>query len=155
MVSRQNRSEISLFLDDAAIISQWHLQTIILAPLQLYPSLLIFTPKNSKVRVTFEEAGDEAKWICIEPQMEKNWGHNMQTITVDSLFGSVPRCLSVMFSPDSAAVASSPSDESVRIWNIDTGMCVLKLKCGNSVTTVIFSYDSLLAALRSLDTVQI
>ncbi|KAJ4147972.1 hypothetical protein LMH87_002463 [Akanthomyces muscarius] len=71
-LKEQNSSEISLFLDDAARILQTHLQTIILAPLQLYSSLLIFTRQKSKVKAFFDESRDKANWICLGPQIQNN-----------------------------------------------------------------------------------
>ncbi|KAJ4164481.1 hypothetical protein LMH87_006154 [Akanthomyces muscarius] len=59
LLAEENTSaEISLFLEDAVRFVQLHISAISSTPLQLYSSLLIFTPKLNKIRTTFEDLKD-------------------------------------------------------------------------------------------------
>ncbi|OAR04464.1 hypothetical protein LLEC1_04423 [Akanthomyces lecanii] len=141
---KHNSLQTSLFIDDAARFLQAYLQTIVLTPLQLYSSLLIFTPRKSKVRVASEESEDKASWICVEPQVEDDWGHDLQSFKVDRSLLPHTRC-SVIFSHDSALVAAASSD-CVEIWRLDTGDRVQRLwKMGPGslyCCSMVFSGDS-------------
>ncbi|KAL7944866.1 WD40-repeat-containing domain protein [Trichoderma barbatum] len=58
----------------------------------------------------------------------------------------------VAFSHDSKLIASGSSDNTIRIWSLDTGNCVQELK-GHSgfITSVAFSHDSKLIASAAYD----
>ncbi|KFA81652.1 hypothetical protein S40288_10396 [Stachybotrys chartarum IBT 40288] len=59
---------------------------------------------------------------------------------------------SVVFSPDSALVASGSYDRTVRLWRADMGQPVQMLEGHDrSVTSVVFSPDSTLVASASGD----
>jgi WD40 repeat protein len=48
----------------------------------------------------------------------------------------------VAFSPDGKQVASGSSDESVKLWNIETGTCESTMtRHSGSVSSVVFSAD--------------
>jgi WD40 repeat protein len=114
-------------------------------PLQIYSSVLAFTPQKSKVRETFENVIPD--WISLRPEAETNWNQCLQTFEGHSGWVN-----SVAFSHDSTLVASASADETVRIWRTDTGEGIQELKGhSRSVSSVTFSHDSALVASASDD----
>ncbi len=58
------------------------------------------------------------------------------------LEGRRVRVRSVCFSPDGKKLASGSADETVRLWDVETGACVRKLEGhGDVVSSVCFSPD--------------
>ncbi|OAR01330.1 hypothetical protein LLEC1_06464, partial [Akanthomyces lecanii] len=145
LVKENTSAEISLFLEDAVRFVQLHVSTISSTPLQLYSTLLIFTPKQNKVRTTFEDLQDVARQICLKPQLEDHWSNCLQML--DDHGDSVN---SVAFSHNSTLLATSSCDKTVRIWRVETGECIQTLdEFRSSVNSVAFSHDSKLMASGS------
>ncbi|PWY84057.1 NACHT and WD40 domain protein [Aspergillus eucalypticola CBS 122712] len=113
-------SEIREFLLDAKRFVWRHQQSIMTAPLQVYVSALIFTPKASLVRDT----GSIPKWIDQGPSLEEDWGPLLQTFPV-SMRALFEKC-SVSWSPDDQLIAGFPKGE-LRIWDAGTGKMVRKI----------------------------
>jgi hypothetical protein len=84
-------------------------------PLQIY-CCLAFVPRKSVVRRTFENF--IPKWISNLPKAEENWDACLLTLEGHSSW-----VRSVVFSHDSKKVASGSDDETIRIWNAETGEC--------------------------------
>ncbi|TQW01422.1 vegetative incompatibility protein HET-E-1 [Cordyceps javanica] len=143
--------ETSLFLEDATRFVQAYMSTISSTPLQLYSSLLIFTPNQSKIRTIFEHSNDAAEWIWPKPQIEESWNSCLQILE-----GHNSSVESVAFSHDSALVAVGCYDYTVRIWRANTGERLQTL-AGHSdpVWSVAFSHDSALLASGSDDSTRI
>jgi WD40 repeat protein len=116
-----------------------------MAPLQLYASAIVFTPKQSIIRRTFEHY--LPRWISLLPNVDSDWGVVLQTLE-----GHTSSVSSVVFSNDGTLIASASHDETVKIWNVATGEEQRTLKGHkSSVNSVVFSKDGTLIASGSWD----
>ncbi|PYH68303.1 NACHT and WD40 domain protein [Aspergillus vadensis CBS 113365] len=111
--------EVREFLLDAKRFVWRHQQLIMTAPLQVYVSALIFTPKVSLVR----ETGSIPKWIDQVSSLEEDWGSLLQTFTI---FKRTYKMCSVSWSPDDKFIAGFSTKE-LRIWDARTGRMVRKI----------------------------
>ncbi|KFZ17327.1 hypothetical protein V501_01790, partial [Pseudogymnoascus sp. VKM F-4519 (FW-2642)] len=138
-------SQISRFLHDAKRFILAYCSIADLSPLQLYSSALIFAPKNSIIRNTFQNYIPD--WIVQEPNTDLEWDAVLQTLEGHS--GSV---CSVAFSRDSRLLASASDDNTVKVWDAATGTLQQTLEGHRSwVRSVAFSHDSKLLASASYD----
>ncbi|KAM0539972.1 hypothetical protein ACHAO7_011651 [Fusarium culmorum] len=143
-LERRKGSRLSTFVADAVRFVQAYFSVIAEAPLQIY-SCLIFAPSKSIVKRTFENAFP--KWISNLPKVEENWDACLLTLE-----GHSDMVNSVVFSHDSTKLASASEDETVRIWNAETGECEQVLEGhSDAVNSVAFSHDSIKLASASDD----
>ncbi|KAJ6020943.1 hypothetical protein N7540_006447 [Penicillium herquei] len=138
-------SELSLFLFDAKRFILRNIFMAETAPLQLYCSGLIFSPRQSIVRKHFEETLLEK--LHVMPCVEKSWSADLQTIQ-----GCSQWAYSVAFSPDGQIIASGLEDKTIKLWETRTGQELQTLH-GHSdcVQSVAFSPDGQLVASGSSD----
>jgi WD40 repeat protein len=114
-------------------------------PLQVYASALLFSPTESVTRRLFQH--EEPKGISIKPVMSAGWSACLQTLEGHGDF-----VLSVAFSHDSAKLASTSMDLTVKIWDASSGECLQTLEGhSRSVSSVAFSHDSAKLASASHD----
>ncbi|RAO72618.1 uncharacterized protein BHQ10_008630 [Talaromyces amestolkiae] len=136
---------ISEFLHDAKRFVLKNRQIADIAPLQIYFSGLVFTPKMTIIRRQFEE--EITDQIYILPEIEDGWSAEMQTLE-----GHSDSVRSVAFSPNGLLLASASDDKTVLIWDISAGSLEQILNGHSSlVQCVAFSPDSQLLASASSD----
>ncbi|KAL3468698.1 purine and uridine phosphorylase [Aspergillus californicus] len=98
------KPEISEFLHDAKRFTLKNMQIADTAPLQLYVSGLIFAPKMSITKRSFEQ--ELPDWISRCPRVEETWSSELQTLE-----GHSSSVRSVAFSPDGRLLASGSDNE--------------------------------------------
>ncbi|KAH0495805.1 hypothetical protein TgHK011_009335 [Trichoderma gracile] len=83
------------------------------APLQVYISALIFSPRRSELRQHFQNA---LSWIKRLPEVGEDWASCLFTLE-----GHDSEVVCAAFSDDSRFLASSAYDGTVRVWDPTTG----------------------------------
>lgn len=114
-------------------------------PLQAYASALVFAPTNSLIRKTFEH--EEPDWLVTKPLVDPKWNQCIQT-----LYGHSDQVHSVACSPDGTLIASGSKDDTIKIWEKESGDS-LKTLVGHrlQVNSVSFSPDGARIASGSAD----
>ena len=124
--------ELREFIHDAksfVLQNKWIIKHV---PLQLYYSALVFVPSTSVVRCHFEN--EMSAWIRPKP--------DRRSALLHTLNGHDHGVCSVAFSHDSAWLASASRDNTIKIWDTNSGECLETLKGhSNWVRAVAFSYD--------------
>ncbi|KAH7459866.1 Vegetative incompatibility protein [Fusarium oxysporum f. sp. matthiolae] len=145
IVDAEKGAQVLSFLHDAkrfVLNYRWIIDT---APLQLYASALVFVPKQSIMRQTFERY--LPRWISPLPNVDSDWNAVLQIVE-----GHTSSVTSVVFSKDGKLIASGSSDKTVKIWNVVTGEEEQTLEGHtNWVNSVVFSNDGKLIASGSSD----
>ncbi|KAJ3523681.1 hypothetical protein NM208_g12356 [Fusarium decemcellulare] len=112
--------DLTDFVWDARRFLLCHKEAIEMAPLQIYVSALVFSPRCSKVR----EQNDWKipKWILAKPDMLDNWDSRLQMLrTLDD------GCIALSYSPDGRLLASASYWEVV-VHDTTSGDCVYSIK---------------------------
>ena len=136
---------MSSFLNDARRFILEFRSIIETAPLQVYKSALIFSPRASITKRLFSD--ELPIWIERLPIVEESW-----TASLQALEGHSDSVNAVVFSPNGQLLASTSRDSTVRLWDPSTGALRGKLEGhSHSVNAVVFSPDSQLLASASSD----
>ncbi|KAK5991625.1 Vegetative incompatibility protein HET-E-1 [Cladobotryum mycophilum] len=128
-------SQVLSLVQDAMRFIFRHGWVIKHTPLQAYVSALIFSPEQSKLQTICKD--EEPPWILSKPVIEVDWDACLQTLE-----GHNNSVNSVVFSPDGQRLASGSGDNTVKIWDTNSGACLQTLEGhNNSVKSVMFSLD--------------
>lgn len=118
-----------------------HRSIIQKAPLQVYYSAVLFSPKTSIIRSLFSDS--LTQWILRAPTVNNTWGTELMVIE-----GHEHMVLTVAISPDGKTIASGSFDGTARLWEAATGLEVAKMKMSNYIVwSVAFSLDGQTIAL--------
>ncbi|KAH0566491.1 hypothetical protein GP486_000109 [Trichoglossum hirsutum] len=132
-------------IQDAKRFILYNRSAIERAPLQVYTSALLFSPKMSLTRQQY--LGRGPTWIDRWPLTEERWSPSLQTLE-----GHFHPVVAVAFSQDGRFLASSSSNDEVGSWDVKTGALRHMFRGNrNSVNTAVFSHDSQLLASASID----
>ncbi|KAF2859017.1 hypothetical protein K470DRAFT_220024 [Piedraia hortae CBS 480.64] len=113
-------------------------------PLQTYLSALAFAPSNSVVRNTFRSEMEE--FLQVWPPVATDWGFELQTLR-----GHTGRILSITPSIDGRRLVTVAEDNTVRLWDVESGTEEKQLKDRpRYITALALSADNktLLCGLR-------
>lgn len=133
LLSLDNSSNLSDFIQDAQRIVLANRHFVDLAPLQIYSSAMIFAPQNSVVR---NVCGQIPPWIRGYPITPPMWSLELQ-----KLEGHTSWVNAVAFSQDGSLLASASHDQTVRLWNPATGQEIQKLGNVGYNTRLFFTND--------------
>jgi WD40 repeat protein len=138
------KSRLSPLLVDAKRFVLYNRRMIEEAPLQLYYSALIFAPSRSMIRQIF--LNQFAPWLSQMSQPRDEWGKEMLVLQGHSGVNAVA------FSPDSLLIASACIDNTVLLWNSNTGASYGSMEGHLGVVlSVAFSPNGLQLASASVD----
>src|SRR5690606_38558434 len=101
-------------ISDAVRFALHNRYTIENAPLQAYISALVFSPIDSLIRKEFSH--EEPTWVALKPIMETSWSACTQTLE-----GHGDWVNSVAFSADGRQVASGSRDNTIKVWDCESG----------------------------------
>ena len=134
--SQPNTTTLLLtMIQDAKRFILYNRSIIEKAPLQVYTSALVFSPRST-IRTLFQN--EEPSWIKSSLTLGENWSPCLQTLE-----GHMNSVYSVMFSHDGRRLASGSLDNTIRIWDAETGALQQTLEGHTrSVFSVMFSHDS-------------
>ncbi|ROT35351.1 hypothetical protein SODALDRAFT_394283 [Sodiomyces alkalinus F11] len=145
LVTSTGTRRLADFVRDARRFVLSHRAVVEMAPLQVYLSALVFSPRGSIVRQLYE--GEARAWMRVMPPMAADWSACLQTLEGHRVFVS-----SVAFARDGRHLASGSQDTTVKVWDTATGACTQTLKGhGGAVNSVAFAADGRRLASGSRD----
>ncbi|KAF8537845.1 putative WD-repeat protein [Trichophaea hybrida] len=122
-----------------------NISIIEIAPLQIYCSAILFSPKRSIIRSKFWD--QIPYWIKNIPDVQEDWSPSLQTLEGD--FKAVK---AVAFSPDGQLIAIASKEKTVFLWDSTTGISQNTLEGhSSSVNAVAFLPDGRFLASASDD----
>ncbi|ETS03685.1 WD40 repeat-like protein, partial [Trichoderma reesei RUT C-30] len=125
-------SELLYLVHDIRRFTQHSSWIINNAPLQIYLSAILFTPKLSIVRSLFEE--ELSSWITVKPPVESHWSPCLQIME-----GSTDH---VALSADKKMLASSTIHGDLNLWDVNSGKLIRERYIREDISKIVFSSDS-------------
>ncbi|CCD53466.1 hypothetical protein BofuT4_P135110.1 [Botrytis cinerea T4] len=141
----EDNVSLSMLVQGAKYFLFQDYETIEVLPLQIYNSVLVFSPNTSIIRK--KKLDKLPVWLRKLAQVEDSWVSSKQT-----LIGKSKLVKHIAFSPDGKQIASVPSDGTIKLWDAMTGN-LQRTIIGHSnwITTIAFSPDSKKIASGSYD----
>ncbi|EXK38479.1 hypothetical protein FOMG_06060 [Fusarium oxysporum f. sp. melonis 26406] len=147
-LSNIKTTELARFVQDARRFILYHKEAIDTAPLQVYASALLFSPKCSKIRNQFHR--QTPKWVVTGPEMQDNWEALVRTTHIIEIESSI-----VSHSLDGKFLASVCKMKAV-VYDTMSGDCMFSINRDLSqATSVAFSPLASHLAVGSTDKVEI
>ncbi|KXX82867.1 Vegetative incompatibility protein HET-E-1 [Madurella mycetomatis] len=142
---QREKYQLADFVRDGRRFIQSHKLAIEQSPLQVYAAALVFSPARSIIRNCFRN--EEPEWIIKKPTVEDDWNACLQTLEGHSDWVS-----SIAWSHDGIQLASASHDQTIKIWEANTGRCISTLEDHSAwVSSVTWSHDGIRLASASGD----
>ncbi|KAF3809312.1 Vegetative incompatibility protein HET-E-1, partial [Colletotrichum gloeosporioides] len=135
-------SRLTDLVQDASYFLQQGQQVIEDTPLQIYWSLLLFSPRQSIIRKLHLHEGHN--FVLNKPLVkEKEWNTRLKATVYHE------HCDKLRFSPDGSILVSE-SNREIKIWDRQTGRCLRTIRptshVSNYLAPLALSYDGSIAA---------
>ncbi|KAJ4025043.1 hypothetical protein NW752_002503 [Fusarium irregulare] len=111
------------------LVNRWIIEN---APLQIYLSTLVFSPKTSLIRNLFQS--HIPNWIVQQPVVDDQWTSELSVIQ-----GHTMKVDFIAFSPAGDLILSLSDDRTARLWDTVTGTERFKFESSTNYTFAAFS----------------
>src|SRR5258708_28485888 len=140
-----SQTEVTSLLDDCARMPREFYPVISVSCLQLHRHVIPFLPVECRLSQVYGPKLQSD--VDVKQGQVQAW-----SACVRVLEGHSGSCYCLAFSPDGEKLVSGSSDDTVRLWNVQTG-ALLHVMTGHSdtVRSVLYSPDGMLIASGSLD----
>ncbi|KAJ5778280.1 hypothetical protein N7520_001526 [Penicillium odoratum] len=132
-------------VQDASRFFRYHSSILESSPLEVYKSVLLFTPKSSRIRSCFQE--EVPDWVEMKPAIE-DWTSCVQTLEAHEIAGFQH----LEWAPDGTRLTSFSRDGAIKIWDLAGNRCVSSFQTHGLVgTSATWSSDGAYIASASSD----
>ncbi|KAF8324818.1 hypothetical protein F5887DRAFT_1289993 [Amanita rubescens] len=146
--NQENIDDIASFASDAMKFVAVFGPPISQSAPHVYLSALPFATKNSLVAKQYLRLHPNSKTLCLKTGKADHWPASISVFE-----GHISYVASVAFSHDSKRIVSGSWDQTIRVWDAETGEVVVGPFKGHDhyITSVAFSHDSKRIISGSLD----